>query len=218
MSYGKLFFVTFNLIITTFNFYLQNQFITMYLFPWKYSLQYFIVCNITNINNTWTNWINPQNIWCSIRKSKNLGLELLKCKMVLDGDYGFNVNLTVWGDQATKARDLYSNNPLVDFWRDRFSDFGRRSIKTSHQGAVMVQPRVPNDYRLKSWWSTSGEAAEMTNKRSVSSPRRGAGRLSAFAEHKTISSIQGENMGKSQSKKPNWISFKGTFKFIKKYW
>ena len=136
--------------------------------------------------------------------------------MVLADNSGADVNLTVWGERATKAKALYSNNPVVAFRRARLSDFGGRSLSTSHQGAVTVQPLVPEADRLKSWWSTVGAAAGTTNTRSLSSSRGGAGRFPAFAERKTISSIRGENMGQSQSEKPDWISFKGTFNFLKK--
>ena len=59
---------TFNLIITAFNFSFRNKFIVMQFLPWKYSLHYFIMCNITNINKNLHNCITPQLIWCSIRK------------------------------------------------------------------------------------------------------------------------------------------------------
>ena len=80
--------------------------------------------------------------------SKKSGQELLKCEMVLADNSGADVNLTVWGERATKAKALYSNNPVVAFRRARLSDFGGRSLSTSHQGAVTVQPLVPEADRL----------------------------------------------------------------------
>ena len=43
----------------------------------------------------------------------------------------------------------------------------------------------------------------------------GASRFPKFEERKTISAIKGEGLGLSNAEKPDWISFKGTFAFIK---
>merc|ERR1712238_493051 len=45
----------------------------------------------------------------------------------------------------------------------------------------------------------------------------GAGRFPTFEERKNIAAIKGEALGTHNPDKPDWLSFKGTFSFIKSY-
>lgn len=146
--------------------------------------------------------------------SKKTGSELTKCELVLIDESNVEVNLTVWGDRANRASTEFANSPVVAFRRARVSDFGGRSLSTSVNGAVTVNPRIPEVDRLRSWWSQNSSSA---SSRSLSgSGSSGAGRIAAFAERKTISAIKSENLGHTNPDKPDWISFKATFNFLKK--
>uniref|UniRef100_A0A7S2MWW4 Replication protein A subunit n=1 Tax=Helicotheca tamesis TaxID=374047 RepID=A0A7S2MWW4_9STRA len=147
--------------------------------------------------------------------SKKSGQELLKADLVVADDSGAEVNLTVWGERANEAQRAYVNCPVVAFRRARVSDFGGRSLSLNQSSPSMVNPRITETQRLQSWWSTTGNKAAGAT-RSLSSGGGGAGRMDSFNDRKTISSIKDENMGHTDPSKPDWLSFKGTFNFIKK--
>eukprot|EP00550_Attheya_septentrionalis_P007580 CAMPEP_0198296596 /NCGR_PEP_ID=MMETSP1449-20131203/33246_1 /TAXON_ID=420275 /ORGANISM="Attheya septentrionalis, Strain CCMP2084" /LENGTH=643 /DNA_ID=CAMNT_0043997261 /DNA_START=49 /DNA_END=1980 /DNA_ORIENTATION=+ len=143
--------------------------------------------------------------------SKKSGQELKKCELVLVDDSAVEVTLTVWGEEATKAQALYGNSPIVGFKRSRVSDFGGRSLSAN---SAVVNPRLPETERVRAWWQSVGSNSANPT-RSLSSAGGKGGRLPAFDERKTVSSIKNEHMGQNTDK-PDWVSFKGTFNFIKK--
>uniref|UniRef100_A0A6U3S1P3 Replication protein A subunit n=1 Tax=Ditylum brightwellii TaxID=49249 RepID=A0A6U3S1P3_9STRA len=147
--------------------------------------------------------------------SKKSGQELLKADLVIADDSGVEVNLTVWGDRANEVQSAYVNCPIVAFRRARVSDFGGRSLSLNQSSPAMVNPHIPETQRLQSWWSTTGNKS-IGSMRSLSAGGGGAGRMDSFEDRKTIASIKDENMGHTDPSKPDWLSFKATFNFIKK--
>jgi replication factor A1 len=143
--------------------------------------------------------------------SKKSGQELKKCELVLVDDSGVEVTLTVWGEEATKASTLYADCPIVGFKRSRVSDFGGRSLSAN---SAVINPRLPETERVRAWWQSVGsDSANPT--RSLSSSGGKGGRLPPFEERKSVASIKNEHMGQNTDKF-DWVSFKGTFNFIKK--
>jgi replication factor A1 len=144
--------------------------------------------------------------------SKKTGKDLTKCDLTLVDNTGVEVNLTVWGDRALRAASEFANTPVVAFRHVRVSDYGGKSLSTSANGAVVVQPNIPEGHQLQQWWASGGGSAAT---RSLSSSGGGGGKMDSLTERKPIVSIKQDSMGYSPDK-PDWLSFKGTFSFIKK--
>mmetsp|Transcript_17342 Transcript_17342/g.26844 ORF Transcript_17342/g.26844 Transcript_17342/m.26844 type:complete len:643 (+) Transcript_17342:71-1999(+) len=143
--------------------------------------------------------------------SKKTGKELQKCDLTLVDDTGVEITMTVWGERARSAPTEFAHTPVCAFRRARVSDFGGKSLSASP--TIVLQPRLPETGNLQTWWKSGGSQAT----RSLSSSGGGGGgKIEDLFHRKTISSIKNENMGYSNPDKPDWISFKGTFTFIKK--
>jgi len=145
--------------------------------------------------------------------SKKSGHELTKCELQLVDDSNAEITLTVWGDRATNAASQFANTPIVAFSRVRISDFGGRSLSSSGSSPVTIQPPIPETQTLNHWWNNMGGSSATTTK--LSSTGGGAGRIASLEERKVIASIKNENLGHSNPDKPDWISFKATFNWIK---
>lgn len=144
--------------------------------------------------------------------SKKSGKELNKCELIVGDDSGADVSVTIWGQRAKGAQEEFNGNPVVAFRRARVSDYGGRTLSASSDG-IICNPKVADLHRVMQWWSNGGSSGVT---KSLSSARGGgAGRFPKFEERKTIGAIKGENLGYTNAEKPDWISFKGTFSFIK---
>jgi len=144
--------------------------------------------------------------------SKKTGKEIIKAEMVLVDDSGAEVNCTVWGDRATGAVQEFADCPVVALRRARVSDFGGRTLSAAGgSGGIMIRPRVEEVQRVQRWWDAGGSGG-VTKSLSTS---RTAGRFPAFEERKVVAAIKDEHLGQSGDDKPDWVSFKATFSFIK---
>jgi len=142
--------------------------------------------------------------------SKKTGNEIPKAEIVLVDDSGTEVNCTVWGDRSQKVQTEYQGNPILALRQVRVSDFGGRSVSAGGGSSMTIDPRVPELAIIREWWNrTKGEGG-----RSLSAGT-GAGRFPTFEERKNIAAIKGEALGTHNPDKPDWLSFKGTFSFIK---
>lgn len=144
--------------------------------------------------------------------SKKSGQELTKCDLVLVDNTCTEVTLTVWGERATKATSMFANTPVVAFRHVKVSDYGGKSLSGSATGAVVVQPNIPEGHQLQQWWASGGGSAAT---RSLSSSGGGGGKVESLTERKHIVNIKQDSMGYNPDQ-PDWLSFKGTFSFIKK--
>ena len=143
--------------------------------------------------------------------SKKSGNELLKCELTLADDSGAEVSCTIWGERATRAAQDYANQPIIAMRRCRVGDYGGRSLSAGQ--AISVMPRIPDTQRLQNWWQSGGST---TAARTLTSGGGGGStRVPTFEERKTISAIKAEHLGMNPDK-PDWISFKGRFNFLKK--
>jgi len=142
--------------------------------------------------------------------AKKSGQELFKSELTIVDDSGAEVRLTIWGEPAKTAEQTYANQPIVAFKNLRVSDFGGRSLSHSG-GAILHNPRIPETDMLRNWWTNQGGSGFTA--RSLSSSI-GSGRQAKFSERKCISTIKDDQLGYNE--KPDWITFKATFNFIKK--
>ena len=144
--------------------------------------------------------------------SKKSGNELTKCELTIADDSGAEVGCTIWGDRANRAAQEFANCPVVAFRRARVGDYGGRSLSAGQ--SISIMPRIPDTDRLRAWWQSGGSTTAA--RALTSSGGGGAGRVPAFEERKPIASIKNEHLGQNNPDKPDWISFKGRFNFLKK--
>ena len=143
--------------------------------------------------------------------SKRSGKELTKCDLTVADDSGAEINVTVWGAKANRAPSEFAQTPIVAFRRLRVSDYGGKSLSTTGDGHTVKDPKVPETDRVRQWWtSTGGQGTKV-----LSSGSGGGGRMEAFADRKTISSIKTESLGVTADK-ADYLSFKATLTFLKK--
>jgi len=140
--------------------------------------------------------------------SKKSGKEMIKADLVVADDSGAEVNCTVWGDVAKKAATEFADNPVVAIRRARVSDFGGRTLSA---GGIVISPRIGEKDRVQSWWNGGGMSG-VTKSLTVS---RSGGRFPNFEDRKLLCAIKDEHLGQNGGEKPDFISFKGTFSFIK---
>ena len=145
--------------------------------------------------------------------SKKSGQELTKCDLTLVDDSAVEVNLTLWGEKATRAQTDYAGTPVVAFRRARVSDYGGKSL--SGGDGIDINPDIPEAQHLRGWWQSSGSSAAAA--RSLSSTSYGGGgKMDSLKDRKDIASIKNESLGYTNPDKPDWLSFKATISFIKK--
>lgn len=143
--------------------------------------------------------------------SKKTGQELQKCDITLIDDSGVQVRLTLWGQQATTARDTLDGNKVVAFRHARVSDYGGKSLSG---GDVHIEPRIPETDALHQWWSSQGSRAGAL--KSLSSSGGAGGKMDGFNDRRKIADIKNHNLGYNNQEKGDYLSFKGRFTFIKK--
>ena len=145
--------------------------------------------------------------------SKKTGKELSKCELTVGDDSGGEVSCTIWGDRAMNAQQEFADTPVVAFRRARVSDYGGRSLSASGGNGAVVNPRMPEADRMRSWWQSGG--SEGAVKKLSTGGSGGANRFPEFDQRKSIASIKGEGMGHNSESKPDFVSFKATVSFIK---
>lgn len=147
--------------------------------------------------------------------SKKTGKEMIKAELVVADDSGAEVNCTVWGDLANKATMQFADTPVVAIRRARVSDYGGRTLSAGggSNGGIAIRPRISETERVQGWWNGGGSTG---GTKSLSSAGGGGkGRFPIFEQRKVISTIKEEHLGQNGGDKPDWISFKGSFSFIK---
>lgn len=145
--------------------------------------------------------------------SKSSGNEMIKTELTLVDDSGAEVACTVWGERAHKAQKEYLGYPIVALRRVKVSDFGGRTLSATVQSGIVRNPRVPELNKLRMWWNSVANSRAISS-RSLTLKGGSGSRNTPFEDRKTISAIKNENLG-TNTEKPDWISFKGTFNFIK---
>ncbi|KAM9846419.1 replication protein A 70 kDa DNA-binding subunit-like [Aulostomus maculatus] len=133
--------------------------------------------------------------------------EVSKRALNLIDTTGKMVTATLWGDEAVKFDG--SGKPVVAIKGARLSDFGGRSLSALFSSTVMVNPDIPEAFRLRAWYDREGYALEsqsLTETRSVAS--------GAKLNWKTLSDIKDEKMG--QGEKAEYFSCVATVVYTRK--
>ncbi|XP_040006826.1 replication protein A 70 kDa DNA-binding subunit-like isoform X6 [Xiphias gladius] len=133
--------------------------------------------------------------------------EVSKRALNLIDTTGKVVTVTLWGDEAEKFDG--SGQPVVAIKGARLSDFGGRSLSALFSSTVMVNPDIPEAFRLRAWYDQKGYALNsqsLTNTRSAGSE--------AKMNWKTLSDVKSEHMG--QGEKAEYFSCVATVLYTRK--
>ncbi|XP_041864568.1 replication protein A 70 kDa DNA-binding subunit-like isoform X2 [Melanotaenia boesemani] len=133
--------------------------------------------------------------------------EVSKRALNLIDTTGKEVTITLWGEEAEKFDG--SGQPVVAIKGARLSDFGGRSLSALFSSTIMVNPDIPEAFRLRAWYDKEGHAVDsqsLTETRSTSSGSK--------MNWKTLSDIKDENMGHGE--KAEYFSCVATVVFTRK--
>ncbi|XP_036974452.1 replication protein A 70 kDa DNA-binding subunit-like isoform X1 [Acanthopagrus latus] len=133
--------------------------------------------------------------------------EVSKRALNLIDTTGKEVAVTLWGEEAEKFDG--SGQPVVAVKGARLSDFGGRSLSALFSSTVMVNPDIPEAFRLRAWFDREGYAADsqsLTETRSVGSGAR--------MNWKALSDIKDEQMGHGE--KAEYFSCVATVVYTRK--
>eukprot|EP00526_Cylindrotheca_closterium_P007707 CAMPEP_0113658048 /NCGR_PEP_ID=MMETSP0017_2-20120614/31461_1 /TAXON_ID=2856 /ORGANISM="Cylindrotheca closterium" /LENGTH=653 /DNA_ID=CAMNT_0000572195 /DNA_START=51 /DNA_END=2012 /DNA_ORIENTATION=+ /assembly_acc=CAM_ASM_000147 len=143
--------------------------------------------------------------------SKKSGRELQKCDLTLIDDSGVQVRLTLWGNQASNAKNDIVAPRVVAFRKTRVGDFG--GVSLSGASGFFLEPKIPETEALMQWWESEGSSGGAV--RSLSKSSGGGGKMALFQERKGIADIKKEGLGYN-NEKGDYLSFKAHFTFLKK--
>ncbi|XP_071362308.1 replication protein A 70 kDa DNA-binding subunit-like isoform X2 [Trachinotus anak] len=133
--------------------------------------------------------------------------EVSKRALNLIDTTGKVVTVTLWGEEAEKFDG--SGQPVVAIKGARLSDFGGRSLSALFSSTVLVNPDIPEAFRLRGWYDRTGymlDSQSLTETRSVGSGTK--------MNWKTLSDIKNENMG--QGEKADYFSCVATVLYTRK--
>uniref|UniRef100_A0A671U190 Replication protein A subunit n=1 Tax=Sparus aurata TaxID=8175 RepID=A0A671U190_SPAAU len=133
--------------------------------------------------------------------------EVSKRALNLIDTTGKEVAVTLWGEEAEKFDA--SGQPVVAVKGARLSDFGGRSLSALFSSTVMVNPDIPEAFRLRAWFDREGYAANsqsLTETRSMGSGAR--------MNWKALSDIKDEEMGHGE--KAEYFSCVATVVYTRK--
>ncbi|MED6269766.1 60S acidic ribosomal protein P1 [Characodon lateralis] len=117
------------------------------------------------------------------------------------------VTVTLWGEEAEKFEG--SGQPIVAIKGAKLSDFGGRSLSASFNSTMMINPDIPEAYKLRGWFDKEGHAMEG---QSLTEVRGGSGRL--MENWKTLADVKSEHLGHGD--KADYYSCIATIVFLRK--
>ncbi|XP_070839802.1 replication protein A 70 kDa DNA-binding subunit-like isoform X2 [Chaetodon trifascialis] len=133
--------------------------------------------------------------------------EVSKRALNLIDTTGKVVTVTLWGEEAEKFDGC--GQPVVAIKGARLSDFGGRSLSALFSSTVMVNPDIPEAFRLRAWYDREGyelDSQSLTETRSVGS--------GAKMNWKALSDVKSEQMG--QREKADYFSCVATVLYTRK--
>lgn len=141
-----------------------------------------------------------------IVKSNNR--EVSKRNIYLMDTSGKVVCATLWGEDADKFDG--SRQPVMAIKGARVSDFGGRSLSVLSSSTVIVNPDIPEAYKLRGWFDSEGQSLAGV---SISDLKSG-GTGSSNTNWKTLYEVKSENLGHGD--KADYFSSVATVVFLRK--
>uniref|UniRef100_A0A3B4UCM0 Replication protein A subunit n=1 Tax=Seriola dumerili TaxID=41447 RepID=A0A3B4UCM0_SERDU len=98
------------------------------------------------------------------------------------------VTVTLWGEEAEKFDG--SGQPIVAIKGAKLSDFGGRSLSASFSSTLMINPDIPEAYKLRGWYDKEGHAMDG---QSLTELKGGSG--GGNTNWKALSDVKTEHLG-----------------------
>ncbi|XP_047235672.1 replication protein A 70 kDa DNA-binding subunit-like isoform X2 [Girardinichthys multiradiatus] len=117
------------------------------------------------------------------------------------------VTVTLWGEEAEKFDD--SGQPVVAIKGARLSDFGGRSLSVLFSSTIMVNPDIPEAFRLRAWYDQEGYAVDSQSLTETMSRSIGS-----KMNWRMLSDVKNENMGHGE--KAEYFSCVATVVYMRK--
>ncbi|XP_069339595.1 replication protein A 70 kDa DNA-binding subunit isoform X3 [Eulemur rufifrons] len=129
---------------------------------------------------------------------KSTNREVAKRNIYLMDTSGKVVTATLWGEDADKFDG--SRQPVMAIRGARVSDFGGRSLSVLSSSTIIVNPDIPEAYKLRGWFDSEGHDLDGV---SISDLKSGVG--GSNTNWKTLYDVKAENLG--QGDKVNIADF-----------
>nr|XP_021497775.1 replication protein A 70 kDa DNA-binding subunit [Meriones unguiculatus] len=139
---------------------------------------------------------------------KSNNREVAKRNIYLMDKSGKVVTATLWGEDADRFDG--SRQPVMAIKGARVSDFGGRSLSVLSSSTIIVNPDIPEAYKLRGWFDSEGKALDGV---SISDLRSG-GTIGGSTNWKTLYEAKSENLG--QGDKADYFSTVATVVFFRK--
>ncbi|XP_008827013.1 replication protein A 70 kDa DNA-binding subunit isoform X1 [Nannospalax galili] len=139
---------------------------------------------------------------------KSNNREVAKRNIYLMDMSGKVVTATLWGEDADKFDG--SRQPVMAIKGARVSDFGGRSLSVLSSSTILVNPDIPEAYKLRGWFDSEGQGLDGV---SISDLRSG-GTGGNNTNWKTLYEVKSENLG--QGDKADYFSTVATVVFLRK--
>ncbi|XP_075892468.1 replication protein A 70 kDa DNA-binding subunit [Nelusetta ayraudi] len=117
------------------------------------------------------------------------------------------VTVTLWGEEAEKFDG--SAQPILAIKGAKLSDFGGRSLSASFSSTLMVNPDIPEAYKLRGWYDKVGHTMEG---QSLTEMKPGGG--GGNTNWKTLSDVKNEHLGHGE--KADYFTCIATIVFLRK--
>ncbi|XP_052472753.1 replication protein A 70 kDa DNA-binding subunit [Carassius gibelio] len=118
------------------------------------------------------------------------------------------IQLTMWGNDAETFDG--SGQPILAIKGARLSDFGGRSLSTLYSSTVMINPDIPEAYKLQGWYDKEGHAIDGQSMTELRGPGGGGGNTN----WKTLAEVKNEHLGHGD--KADYFSCIATIVYIRK--
>lgn len=117
------------------------------------------------------------------------------------------VTVTLWGEEAEKFDG--AGQPIVAIKGAKLSDFGGRSLSASFSSTLMVNPDIPEAYKLRGWYDKEGHAMDG---QSLTEMRGGGG--GGSTNWKSLSDVKTEQLGHGE--KADYYTCIATIVYLRK--
>lgn len=117
------------------------------------------------------------------------------------------VSVTLWGEEAEKFDG--SGQPILAIKAAKLSDFGGRSLSASFSSTLMINPDIPEAYKLRGWYDKEGHTMDC---QSLSEMRAGGG--GGNTNWKTLADVKTEHLGHGD--KADYFSCIATIVYLRK--
>ncbi|XP_053177158.1 replication protein A 70 kDa DNA-binding subunit [Scomber japonicus] len=117
------------------------------------------------------------------------------------------VSVTLWGEEAEKFDG--SGQPIVAIKGAKLSDFGGRSLSASFSSTMMINPDIPEAYKLRGWYDNEGHAMDG---QSLTEMKGGSG--GGNTNWKSLSDVKNEHLGHGD--KADYFSCLATIVYLRK--